>query len=893
MSSTTERPAPAASKTRRRGRRSSDYIVPVWLGLAAMVALAHPGIPGAPWLMVHLVVLGALTHSALVWSEHFAQALLRTPGPDAAALRNRWVLAGGASLVLLGLPVGWWWVALAGATVVSGSVLWHAFRLVRDVRRALPGRFRATLHYYVAAACCLPVGATFGITLGRGLDETWHARFLVAHTMTMLLGWVGLTVLGTLVTFWPTVLRARMDDRAERLARQALPALLVALTIVDAGALAGLLGVAALGVAAYAGGFVWACRALVAPLRRRPPKEFCSASIGAAVVWFGIALVSTTALLLARPDARGLIAAYPNLVAVWVVGFALQLLLGALSYLLPSVLGGGPSVVRAGNAWFDRWAGFRLAVVNLGLPVWVAPVPSWVRVTVSIVVLAGLIAFLPLMMRGLRASVAERKRIALGGRPGDLVAGVGTPGPDRVSALTPVGVMAGVTALAVAVALGLGANAALAGGSARGAAIAPTGRTVNVAVQAVGMRFEPDRIEASAGDRVVIALANADPTNVHDLSIAGVDSGRLAPGASATLDLGVVGASTQGWCTIIGHRQMGMVLNLVVGGTAPTASGVTASGVGGMGGTAGMGHATAAASGAPTTAPLARTVDPVLPPVEAGTVHQVTLRVQEVPLEVAPGVWQKRWTFNGGPVGPVLHGRLGDTFEVTLINEGSMGHSIDFHAGTLAPDQPMRTIAPGQSLVYRFTANRAGIWMYHCSTMPMSAHISAGMHGAVVIDPPGLPAVDREYVLVQSEGYLSSGASSSTAATEVNADKVVAQTPDLVMFNGVANQYDQKPLAARVGERVRVWVLDAGPNRPESFHVVGGQFSTVFLEGAYQLRDGRDSFGGTGGGSQALGLQPAQGGFVELTFPEPGHYPVVSHVMSDAEKGAHGVFEVG
>lgn len=106
-------------------------------------------------------------------------------------------------------------------------------------------------------------------------------------------------------------------------------------------------------------------------------------------------------------------------------------------------------------------------------------------------------------------------------------------------------------------------------------------------------------------------------------------------------------------------------------------------------------------------------------------------------------------------------------------------------------------------------------------------------------------------------------------------------------FNGVADQYVQHPLTATVGERVRFWVLNAGPNRPSSFHVIGGQFDTVWFEGGYQLGPRAE-----GTGSQALGLQPAQGGFVELTFPEAGRYPFVSHVMVDAERGARGVVEV-
>jgi nitrite reductase (NO-forming) len=139
--------------------------------------------------------------------------------------------------------------------------------------------------------------------------------------------------------------------------------------------------------------------------------------------------------------------------------------------------------------------------------------------------------------------------------------------------------------------------------------------------------------------------------------------------------------------------------------------------------------------------------------------------------------------------------------------------------------------------------------------------------------------VDRSYVLIQSELYL--GAENGS----VDVDKVRSEQPDAVVFNGYVNQYDARPLAARVGERVRVWVLDAGPNRSTAFHVVGGQFDTVWSEGAYRLRRGE-------GGSQALALAPSQGGFVELTFPEPGRYPFVSHVMVDAERGAHGAFDV-
>jgi nitrite reductase (NO-forming) len=113
-----------------------------------------------------------------------------------------------------------------------------------------------------------------------------------------------------------------------------------------------------------------------------------------------------------------------------------------------------------------------------------------------------------------------------------------------------------------------------------------------------------------------------------------------------------------------------------------------------------------------------------------------------------------------------------------------------------------------------------------------------------------------------------------------------AEQPDAVVFNGYVSQYAHRPLTARPGERVRIWVLDAGPNRATSFHVVGAQFDTVYREGRYVLT--RDD----PGGAQVLELLPAAGGFVETVLPEAGNYPFVSHIMVDAERGARGIITV-
>ena len=861
----------------RRKRSFRDYMLVAWLILAILVALAHRWIPEATWLMVHLVALGAISHAVMVWSAHFTSALLKTRDDDVTRRRadiRLGLLACGSLLVLIGVPTVIWPMVVVGATVVSVAVGWHAVVLVRDLRRALPGRFRMCIRYYIAAACCLPVGAGFGATLALGLSDRWHARLLVAHSMTMLLGWVGLTVVGTLVTFWPTVLRTKMDDRAEKLARQALPILLGSLVVIIACSLLGVRAGSVLGIIGYLVGLIWFGRCLIAPVRRHPPREFASASILAAAVWSCVALI-LTAVHIGFSDDIALADQYPMVASVWVVGFLLQLVTGALSYLIPSVLGGGPRVVRAGAAWFDKGASLRLAVINGGLVLWLLPVPGWVRVTVSVAVLVALGSFVPILLAGTRASVRERRR-AMSGEPAE-------PRAARTSALTGNGLVAGIAALAVAVSIGFGIDpgaAGLSGTVTQASSVAPTGRTIRVEVVADNMSFTPNRVEVDPGDRVVVELTNRDPTTMHDLMIGATRTPRLAAGEKAELDLGVVGASIQGWCTVVGHRQMGMTFDVVVkGGAAPTAA------------SQGQGHHGMAATADPA-ASLGDVVDPRAPQLVDQRVHRFTFTVSETPLEVAPGVWQRRWTFNGGPVGPTLRGRVGDVFEITLVNNGSMGHSIDFHAGDVAPDSPMRTIAPGESLVYRFTAERAGVWMYHCSTMPMSAHIAAGMHGAVIIEPKdGLPKVDREYVIVQSEVYTTQ-ASSAETAEDIPAERIASDPPDFVVFNGVARQYDQRPLQAKVGERVRFFVLDAGPNRASSFHIVGGQFDTVYREGGYVLKDRTDAFGTVGGGGQALALQPAEGGFVELTFKEKGHYPMVSHIMSDAERGAHGVVEV-
>jgi nitrite reductase (NO-forming) len=276
--------------------------------------------------------------------------------------------------------------------------------------------------------------------------------------------------------------------------------------------------------------------------------------------------------------------------------------------------------------------------------------------------------------------------------------------------------------------------------------------------------------------------------------------------------------------------------------------------------------------------------DPILPPAPEGDLHEIEIRATNFDAHVGGGVVQQLWGFDDQVPGPTLRAKVGDTFRVTFINDADMSHSIDFHASKVDPATEMRTIPPGESLVYEFEAKHAGIWMYHCGTAPVLLHTGNGQYGAVVVDPPDLAEVDHEYVMVQSEFYLGEHGEIGDLT------KMQDDDWDIVAFNGFADQYAHAPITdVEPGERVRVWLLNAGPSENSSFHVIGTIFDTVYKEGAYRLHPDM----GLDGGAQALDLQPSQGGFVEFTFDTDGFYPFVTHKFSNVGKGALGVFLVG
>jgi nitrite reductase (NO-forming) len=267
--------------------------------------------------------------------------------------------------------------------------------------------------------------------------------------------------------------------------------------------------------------------------------------------------------------------------------------------------------------------------------------------------------------------------------------------------------------------------------------------------------------------------------------------------------------------------------------------------------------ATAAATPvADPNAPPIQVFDPIAPPVMAGTVHDIDMPMVDKLLTVAPGFVVNTWTFGGTVPGPTIRVHLGDTVRIHLRNDTNMSHSIDFHASETAMNNQMVEIKPGATWTYTFTADYAGVWMYHCGTAPALHHIANGMFGMVIVEPKGgFEPVDKELALVQSEWYLGAQGQPVDYA-KANA---AAPAPDYQVFNGVANQYKDNPIAIDTGKRVRAFVLNVGPNVGTSFHIVGTIFDTVIKEGVVLAK------GNAGGwGSQAVDLSPAQGAVIEF-----------------------------
>jgi nitrite reductase (NO-forming) len=280
--------------------------------------------------------------------------------------------------------------------------------------------------------------------------------------------------------------------------------------------------------------------------------------------------------------------------------------------------------------------------------------------------------------------------------------------------------------------------------------------------------------------------------------------------------------------------------------------------------------------------PVTQRVAPVLPPlIGTGTEIAVNLTATDTAVEIVNGVQYQAWTFNGTVPGPILHVREGQTLHVKFVNNGAMMHSIDFHAAQVAPDVAYRSINPGTQIEFSFVAKTPGAFIYHCGTPPVLQHIGNGMYGAIVVDPTQpLPPADVSYVLVQSEWYTQ-----QVEGTMMTGDynKMLSGSPDEVVFKGIAFQYNDQPLTAKVGQRVRLYVIDAGPNLSSAFHIIGGMFAAVYPDA-----DPNHVLIGV----STYPIAPGQGVIFDAIIPAPGKYPIVDHSMRNMTIGAAGALNV-
>jgi nitrite reductase (NO-forming) len=403
------------------------------------------------------------------------------------------------------------------------------------------------------------------------------------------------------------------------------------------------------------------------------------------------------------------------------------------------------------------------------------------------------------------------------------------------------------------------------------ATAAPTTKSIDVELG--DLFIKPKSVEVANNTTLEVTVKNNGQIP-HNLVLGTAGTKLLKPGETEKVTFGPLTKSVQLLCDVPGHAAAGMTMDVKVASAGEHSTAAPATTV-----AAGTGAKIDAAA---KPGPNWKRRDPVMPTTPGATTHRITLEATETVVEVAPGVTQEMWTFNGQAPGPVLRGKVGDIFEVTVVNKGKLGHSIDFHASKVAWNVEMRTLNSGESLVYRYEAKHSGIFMYHCGTAPALHHIGNGMVGAIIIDPPNLPAVEKEFIFVQSEIYT------GPMGQPGDLTKMQNEAWDAVVFNGYFNQYLHAPIRIEPNKRYRAWVLDAGASENSSFHIVGTIFDTMYKEGAYTLRPND-----TKGGAQALDLQPAQGGFVEFSMDAVGLYPIVTHKFANVGKGALGLFQAG
>ncbi len=379
-------------------------------------------------------------------------------------------------------------------------------------------------------------------------------------------------------------------------------------------------------------------------------------------------------------------------------------------------------------------------------------------------------------------------------------------------------------------------------------------------------------LQVNLGDTVRIDVVNGDGVE-HDLAIPDLhimSKHLMSKGDSDTLifKAGKAGEFVYN-CTIPGHKEAGMQGKLVV--IDPAAAG----------------KATSNEAPQPPAAPSI-VHDPADLPASVGKRPAQKLRVDletvEIVGQLADGATYTYWTFDGTVPGPFLRVRVGDTVELHLKNNANstMAHSIDLHAVTgPGGGAAVTQAAPGEEKSFTFKALNPGLYVYHCATPSVAHHIANGMFGLILVEPEGgLPPVDREYYVMQSEIYTQ-GAMGTRGLQTLSMEKLMAETPEYFVFNGSTGALTaEKPLQAKVGETVRIFFGVGGPNFTSSFHVIGEIFDRVYDQASLTSSPLTDV--------QTTLVPPGGATMVEFKVEVPGRYILVDHALSRLERGLAG-----
>ncbi|MGB0951666.1 MAG: copper-containing nitrite reductase [Planctomycetota bacterium] len=265
----------------------------------------------------------------------------------------------------------------------------------------------------------------------------------------------------------------------------------------------------------------------------------------------------------------------------------------------------------------------------------------------------------------------------------------------------------------------------------------------------------------------------------------------------------------------------------------------------------------------------------------------VNLEVKEFVAEIADGVDYTFWTYGGTVPGSFIRTRVGDVVEFNLNNDPSskMPHNIDLHAVTGPGGGAASSFTtPGHTSQFSFQVTNPGLYVYHCATAPVGMHIANGMYGLILVEPAkGLGTVDKEYYLMQGDFYTE-GAYGEPGLQPFSMKKALQEIPDYVLFNGsVGALVGDKAITAEVGETVRLYVGNGGPNLVSSFHVIGEIFDTLYPEGGSVVNKNVQTT-----------LIPAGGSaIVEFEVEVPGTFIIVDHsIFRTFNKGALGMLKV-